>query len=50
MFTKPKAKGGLCWVCDRRLYAGGRAYVMVTDSQGFERPVHDFCAKQGALL
>lgn len=43
-FTKPRAPGGLCWHCDRQLYAGGRSYRMVL-IDGTERPVHDFCAK-----
>ena len=42
-FTQPPAVGGLCWFCDRRLYAGGRAYEMVT-VYGHPRPMHRGCA------
>lgn len=40
--TKPKAPGGLCWVCDKRLYAGGRSYATAV-IDGVERPVHAAC-------
>ena len=41
-FTAPRAIGGLCWLCDRRLHAGGRSYkTAVVD--GVERPVHARC-------
>ena len=43
--TQPRAKGGLCWRCDRRLYGGGQFYVIVT-IDGYERPVHTSCATE----
>jgi hypothetical protein len=47
-FTKPKAKVPFCWVCDKRLYAGGRAYVEVKMEDGYFHPVHDFCVPKDA--
>jgi hypothetical protein len=44
-FANKPAPGGLCWICDRRLYAGGRSYVLVT-IDGVERPVHGDCARK----
>jgi hypothetical protein len=41
-FKKPLVPGGLCWNCDRRLYAGGRSYKMV-EIDGVMRPVHKHC-------
>lgn len=40
--TKPKAPGGLCWNCDKPLYAGGRSYVQ-QEIDGVMRPVHKRC-------
>lgn len=33
----------VCWGCDKKLYAGGRSYVMRADEQGIERPYHKSC-------
>lgn len=41
-YTKPVMRT-LCWICDRRLYAGGRSYVMI-EIDGVQRPVHASCA------
>ena len=43
--TTQRAKVPLCWVCDRKLYAGGRSYVTITDEQGNEHPAHKSCAE-----
>lgn len=47
-FRQPKARGRLCWLCDRRLYAGGRAYRLV-ELDGVLRPVHALCAERSGL-
>lgn len=39
----------VCWICNRRLYAGGRAVRMFVDDQGIERPAHDFCLASEAM-
>lgn len=44
-FTQPKAKVPFCCVCDRKLHAGGRAYVEVTDPLGHKRPAHKACVE-----
>lgn len=43
-FRQPKANPPICWICDRRLYAGGRAYVIIVGEDGHEHPVHRQCA------
>ena len=45
VFLKPPVAGGLCWHCDKKLYASGRAYVMVRIDDVL-RPVHACCAKK----
>jgi len=50
VYTQPRASVPICWHCDKRLYAGGRAYVMKTvldPVNGVQsRPFHKSCAAQ----
>lgn len=41
---KPRAAVPVCWLCGKRLYAGGRSYVIVVDN-GVEHPAHRTCAE-----
>lgn len=41
-FKATKPKRALCWICDKRLYAGGRSYVEI-EIDGVKRPVHASC-------
>ena len=39
----------ICWICDRKLYHGGRSYRLVTDADtGHEHPAHVSCARAPA--
>ena len=44
-FRKPRANPPFCWICDRMLYAGGRAYVTIAGEDGHEHPAHRECAR-----
>jgi hypothetical protein len=44
--TQPRARVPVCWVCDKRLYGGGRFYEYVRDEEGHLQPAHVYCAKQ----
>ncbi len=46
--TKPRANPPICWVCDKRLYGGGRFYETVADEAGHQHPAHVSCAKRGS--
>jgi hypothetical protein len=47
-FSQPVANPPFCWLCDRRLYAGGRSYVTIVGEDGHPRPAHDFCAGESS--
>lgn len=42
--TQPRANPPICWTCNKRLYAGGRIYVLVEDEDGNQHPAHKNCA------
>ncbi len=42
--TQPRANPPICWICDKRLYGGGRCYDLIAvDGQADPRPVHKTC-------
>lgn len=43
-YTQPPANLPVCWLCDKKLYAGGRAYVLVESDDGHKHPAHKRCA------
>jgi hypothetical protein len=41
---QPRVNPPICWLCDKRLYAGGRAYDLISvEGQETPRPVHRTC-------
>lgn len=42
--ARKPVKRDLCWICDRRLYAGGRSWAEV-EIHGVMRPVHVTCKR-----
>ena len=42
---KKRANPPVCWICDRKLYAGGWQYELIEDEAGNEHPVHVSCAR-----
>lgn len=45
---RERAKVAICWLCDRRLWAGGTSYTTIIED-GHEHPAHKYCAKQAQL-
>lgn len=45
---RERAKVAICWLCDRKLWAGGTSYTTIVED-GHEHPTHKFCAKQAQL-
>ena len=43
--TLPRANPPVCWLCDKRLYSGGRMYVM-REVDGVMRPCHGHCVSE----
>lgn len=41
-FTGLRANPPICWICDRKLFAGGRSFVLISDN----RPAHRDCAEK----
>lgn len=41
----PRANPPICWLCDGRLYGGGRFYALV-EVDGASRPAHKTCAEE----
>lgn len=38
-----RANPPVCWLCGRRLYAGGWQYRIVEDEEGRPHPAHQAC-------
>lgn len=43
---QPRAGVPFCWICDRRLYGGGKFYAEVIDDAGYPHPAHKTCANE----
>ncbi len=43
---QPKANPPICWICDRKLYGGGKYYWIVQGLDDREHPAHVGCAKK----
>jgi len=44
-----KTNPPLCWICDRRLWVGGRSFVIIQED-GQEHPAHKGCAQKAGVL
>lgn len=42
---KPLFAARFCWICSRRLYAGGRAYKLIIGPDGHSHPCHADCVR-----
>lgn len=48
MIRRPvRANPPICYICDRKLYAGGWSYELAEEEEGVYRPAHRACALDG---